>query len=245
MMSRHTTVALVFAVISLGLFWLCWGVVSWRTFAVYFGALLLGLWAYRFGVPKAPWLPYVLMFASMLLVGWESANVQPRTMDVFFWVGGIVVGSNLGVAWKAVRPAVRDSSAPSAAKSAAQQGDGLEAALRGPMSRESGGSWSISRGGLVVEIEGRTPDRLVVHRGSPAGRGMTWEVLQIDGGDVVLGGTVEVPIAGARGAMPSSIVVDRDVASAVARAFERGGDAIAPGYHWLSGNVAEGTRSRA
>lgn len=100
MTTRHAKVALAFAVITAVLFWLCWELVSWRTWLVFFGSMLLGLWAFRFGVPKAPWVPYALLFLGMLFVAWESANVQPRNLDVFFWVGGTVIGSNLGVAWK-------------------------------------------------------------------------------------------------------------------------------------------------
>ena len=206
---------------------------------------VLGVWLFRFGARHA-WMTLVCLFVALVVCVALLANVEAFGSAGVAWMGALVGGSNIGVAW---RTAAQRRKAP--VKKATWQVDGrgfgtvaearlaADTALRA-LDGTSRYRLAIARGPARLEVAGGPGTGFVCHRSKAAGDERSWAVLTRQG--QLPDETVEVPMGKIVGHMPVRLVHDFDSAEAALGAFLRNPGGTTLGPEWVTGAEADGTR---
>ncbi|MBP3044739.1 hypothetical protein KKR91_01885 [Arthrobacter jiangjiafuii] len=206
---------------------------------------VLGVWLFRFGARHA-WMTLVCLVGALVVCVILLANVEAFGSAGVAWMGALVGGSNIGVAW---RTAAQRRKAP--VKKAAWQVDGrgfgavAEARLAaGTALRALDGKsrcrLAVARGPARLEVAGGPETGFVCHRSRDAADERSWAVLTRQ--EQLRDETVEVPMGKIVGHIPVKLVHDFDSASAALGDFLRNPGAAELGPEWVTGVEAEGTR---
>lgn len=220
--------------------------VTWLALTALTAGTALGAWLFRFGARHA-WVTLVCLCAALVVCVALLANVEAFGSAGVAWLGALVGGSNIGVAWRTV--AQRRKAAP--VKKAVWQVDGrgfgtvaearpaADTALRA-LNGTSRYRLAVARGSARLEVVGGPGAGFVCHRSTAAGDERSWAVLARQGQLPVK--TVELPMGKIMGHMPGRLVHDFDSAATALDNFLRNPGAAALGPEWVTGVEAEGTR---
>lgn len=220
--------------------------VSWLAVAALGAGTVLGVWLFRFGARHAG-VTLVCLIAALVVCVALLANAEAFGSAGVAWMGALVGGSNIGVAWRTA--AQRRKAAP--VKKAVWQVDGrgfstvgearltADAALRA-LNGTSRYRLAVTRGSARLEVVGGPEAGFVCHRSTAAADERSWAVLTRHG--QLPDETVEVAMGKIVGHMPVRLVHDFDsVAAALSNFLRNPGDATL-GPEWVTGAEAEGTR---
>lgn len=199
--------------------------------------LALGACFLRFGVPR-PWMGSVVLV--LFVIVWFILGASG-----YAWFGGFLAGTIAGLAWG--RAAKIRTVAPTAPWTVDKRGFGspaearrvADAALRS-LDGAKQGRLTVEHGSARFEVAGAVGTGMVCHRNAVAADEGSWAVLVHPDGRTDQ--SVEVPMGGMKGLMPSYLVHDLDAVAGALADFFSNPKASSFGPEWRTGDEAEATR---
>lgn len=201
-------------------------------FSLLLAGLIAGALLLRFKLPRA-WMAHLALLAFLVIT---------IMLGSYFlgWFGGFIVGSNLGVVWRAL--ATREKATHPwtvDGKSYDTVAEVRTAALAALRSLDGKKDWrlAVEHGAARFDASGSAVAGLVCHRTPDADKVGSWAILEQP--EKAGAGTTGVPMGGIEGAIPSQFVGDLEAAEAELERFlqDQGGSPLGPA--WNTGEIAE------
>jgi hypothetical protein len=191
------------------------------------GALFL-----RFGMPR-PWMAHIVLLLFMVIT---------VALGNYFigWFGGFIAGSNLGVVWRVIAtkkkvkyPWTVDGQGYNTITEVRKV---ASTALR---SLDGNKHWrlTVEHSASRFDASGSAESGLVCHRSPDADKVGSWAILGRS--EHPEDTSVDVPMGGLKGFVPSRFVSDLEAAESALKDFLKNPDSASLGPEWITDEIAE------